>query len=297
MEKYIIYIISIIIFLILLLLLLINKTIELFYTNNKKIALCFLIYEEIYNEDLWYEWLKNIDKTKYNIYIHYKNNKPLKYFEQYKIKERVETCWGCIGVVLAQNAILREALKDKDNEHFIWLSDSCIPFKNFNYIYNYLDPTKSYFNMGFDNHIFPRANNALKYIEKNNIKKAAMPCIINKKHAKLFIDNEDNMKLWFKDIDNVDEIAYISLIYHYNLQNELITTQNIAAGAIIMSQWEDMPNYKNFPNSIKTKTTPCEYSYISPEEIDYFINSNSLFGRKFLKECGGLDYLKTKIIE
>ena len=53
--------------------------------KNKKIALCFLIYEEIYHEDLWYNFLKNVDKKKYNIYIHYKTNKPLKYFEKYKL--------------------------------------------------------------------------------------------------------------------------------------------------------------------------------------------------------------------
>jgi hypothetical protein len=295
MQIYILYIILFIICL-LLVLLYSRKPTELFYTNNKKIALCFLIYEEIFHEELWYEWLNNIDKNKYNIYIHYKNNKPLKYFDKYKIKENVNTCWGCIGLVLAQNAVLREALKDLNNQHFVFLSDSCIPFKTFNYVYNYLDINKSYFNISPDSQVFPRANNALKYIKKENLKKASMPSIINRKHAELFVNNDKNIQVWFKDMQIPDEITYISLIYHNNLQNELITTPNLAAGAIIMSQWEDMSNYKNFPNSIKTKTTPCEYKYICPEEVDYFINSTSLFGRKFLKECSGLDYLKTKII-
>ena len=44
-------------------------------THNKKIALCFLIYDKINNEQLWYDWLKNVDTQKYTIYIHYKNNK------------------------------------------------------------------------------------------------------------------------------------------------------------------------------------------------------------------------------
>jgi hypothetical protein len=289
-----IYIILFLVFMIFIIFL-ISKPLELFNSTQKKIALCFLIYEEIYHEDLWYEWLNNIDKNKYNIYIHYKNNKPLKFFDKYKIKENVETCWGCIGVVLAQNAILREALKDPDNQHFVWLSDSCVPFKKFNYIYDYLDISKSYFNIAPDSQVFPRANNALKYIKKENLKKASMSSIINKKHAKLFVDNDKNMQVWFKDIDNVDEIIYISLIYHYNLQNELITTPNLAADAIIVGQWEDMSNYKIFPNSIKIK--PYEYKYICPEEVYYFINSKSLFGRKFLKNCDGLDYLKKFIYE
>ncbi len=45
---------------------------EGFYNNKKKIAFCFLIYDKINQETLWYDWFKNVDKNKYNIYIHYK---------------------------------------------------------------------------------------------------------------------------------------------------------------------------------------------------------------------------------
>ena len=47
---------------------------KIVFKNNKKIALCFLIYDKINHEKLWYEWLKNVDKNKYNIYIHYKDS-------------------------------------------------------------------------------------------------------------------------------------------------------------------------------------------------------------------------------
>ena len=59
--------------------------------SKKKIALCFLIYEEIFHEDLWYKWLENIDNNKYNIYIHYKTDKPLKYFDKYKLNNCIDT--------------------------------------------------------------------------------------------------------------------------------------------------------------------------------------------------------------
>ena len=41
-----------------------------------------------------------------------------------------------------------------------------------------------------------------------------MCSIINKKHAKLFVKNDKNIKKWF-DISVPDEIAYITLL-HYN---------------------------------------------------------------------------------
>lgn len=261
--------------------------------SNKKIALCFLIYDKINHEQIWYDYLKNIDPNKYNIYIHYKTNKPLKYFEKYKLQNCIETCWGCLSIVLAQNLILKEALKDPLNQHFIWLSGACIPIKSFNYVYNYLDAGKSYYNIMLDKQVFPRANYALNYIEKNKIKKANMASIINRKHAELFVNNEDNIKKWFKNINNVDEHAYISLLYHYNLENELILTDNLAAGAIIFAQWSDMENYKIFNKSIKEND--YTYKYICSEELEYLINSNSLFARKFLPECKGINNLNNML--
>ena len=183
-----------------------------FSTNNKKVALCFLIYDKINHEEIWYKWLKNINKSKYNIYIHYKEDKKLKYFNDYKLKNCIETCYGCLSVVQAQNLILEEALKDKNNHHFIWLSQSCLPFKSFNYIYKNLDTTKSYFNKFPDSQVFPRGDNLLKYFERKNIKKASMPAIINRKHAILFINNNSTINKNFKNVDNVDKFVYLTLI-------------------------------------------------------------------------------------
>lgn len=291
--KKILIILSILIIILLLLKLLSfrkKKYIETYTNNNKskKIALCFLIYDKINHEQIWYNWLKNIDKNKYTIYIHYKENKPLKYFEKYKI-DSIDTCWGCLSIVLAQNKILQKAIKDNKNEHFIWLSGSCIPLKSFNYIYNYLDINKSYYNIAPDSQVFPRCNKLLQFFKKEDIKKANMASIINRKHANLFINNNNNISVWFKNINNIDEHVYITLLYHNNLQNELVLTPNIAAGAIIFAQWKDMSNYKNFKKSKKQN----DYTYINicKEELEYLINSDSLFGRKFTKDCTGLENL------
>jgi hypothetical protein len=279
-----------ILILIIILILVLRGYRETFTNDTKKIACCFLIYDKINNEELWYNFFKNIDKNKYNIYIHYKENKPLKYFEEYKLKETIDTCWGCLSIVQAQNLLLKHALKDDKNQHFIWLSDSCIPLKSFDFIYNFLDINKSYFNIAPDNQVFPRANNLLKFIKKENIKKASMPSIINKKHSKLFVDNETNINKWFKNVGSVDENVYITLLHHFNLQNELVLTPNLSANAIIFTGWSDMKNYKNFNESIK-KGQPNNYSFICKEELDYLSQSKSLFGRKFIDGCGGLNTL------
>lgn len=273
-----------------------ENTIENFKVKkNKKIAFCFIIYDKINHENIWKEYFNKIDRNKYTIYIHYKQNKPLKYFENYKLNNCIKTCWGCLSIVKAQNLILEEALKDKDNQHFIWLSGHCIPLKSFDYTYNYLNINKSYFNLSPDNQVFPRAEKLKKYINKDLIKKSAMPSIINRKHASLFIENNNNIDKWFKDINIPDEIVYITLLHHFDLKNELELTHNLATDAIIFSAWNDMTNYKTFKKSKLSKNTPNIYIEICEEELNYLINSKSLFARKFEKNCKGLDNLIHKL--
>ena len=138
----------------------------------KKLAFLFLIYDEINFENIWHKFFINIDKNKYNIYIHQKNNFQLQFFNQYKINQIIPTSYQShISLVLAFNRLIEEALKDPDNSHFILLSGSCIPAKPFNYIYDFLNPNFSYFNICPQEQCFPRANQTLQFIDKKFIQK------------------------------------------------------------------------------------------------------------------------------
>ncbi len=246
----------------------------------KKIAFLFLIYDTINLEELWRNFFTNVDKNKYNIYIHFKNKVLLKYFEQYKLKNCINTKHGDISLVCAQNILLEEALKDKDNEHFIFVSNSCIPFKNFEFIYNKLCIDKSYFNISPQSHCFPRCNCLLNKIERKNIQKSSQWCILNRKHSEIIIShtNSEYINL-YKSMYAPDEIYYITTLFINNLEEEIITTPNIANNATTFTNWQGM-NYK-FPSNRGLKN----YIYISDEEIKHLINSDCLFGRKFNKNC------------
>lgn len=268
--------------------------------SYKKLAFCFLIYDVINQEELWHDFLCNVDKSKYNIYIHYKTQKELKYFEQYKLNNCIETKWGDISLVHAQNLLLKRALEDH-NTHYIFVSQACIPVKSFDFIYNFLDLSYSYFNMTPASECFPRCTNLLKlkYFPKNHIQKASQWCILKQSHAELMInyDNDHSIKKIFGSIGIPDEIAYITLIYHHNLQNELITTPNTAISSTTASQWPNQIGWKVFNNSKYAHKVPKTYIEISEEEINYLCNQSCLFARKF--EVGSIsdkiaDILKSK---
>jgi hypothetical protein len=244
----------------------------------RKIAFCFLIYDVINQEELWNTFFQNVDTNKYRIYVHYKTNKPLTYFEKYKLNNCIETKYGDITLVHAQNILLEEAIKDKDNQHFIFISNSCIPVKSFEYVYHNLNEEYSYFNIAPQSSCFPRCNNVLKFVDKYKIQKASQWCILNRKHTEIMLNKKEYL-LWFNSSVVPDEHCYITNIFQNNLQNEIITTPNLANGATTFINWADM-DYK-YPSTSGLKN----YSFISEEELLHLLNSKCLFGRKFNSEC------------
>jgi hypothetical protein len=276
-----------------------NKKIENFSNSEiKKIAFLFLIRESINQEELWNLFFKDVDPKLYNIYIHYKNNKPLLYFDKYKLSNCVDTKYADISLVKAQNILLKKALEDKDNQHFIFVSESCIPLKSFNYIYGELNPSFSYFNMFSKDDCFPRCFVLLPFVTFKHIQKASQWCILNRKHSELMISNEKNLSN-FSNIYAPDEHCYIIFIYQAGLENEIITTEYIADGATTFTNWSNM-KYKYNYSTINHKIYSPElknYNSISTEELVYLIKSKSLFGRKFTSKCNLSNYIYKETIK
>ena len=245
----------------------------------KKIAFCFLIYDYIECEELWNVFFSGVDKERYNIYVHYKINKPLMFFEEYKINNCIATKYADISLVKAQNILLENALCDEDAKHFVFLSGTCVPFKNFDYVYKNLNENYSYFNITDQKQCFPRCNKTIELIDKQIINKSSQWCILNKKHANIMVNEKDYLN-WFDYSDTVpDEHCYITKLFYNKLQDELKTTNNIATGATTFVNWQGM-DYK-YPSTRGLKNYIC----ISKDEIVHILDSKSLFGRKFRRNC------------
>ena len=261
-----------------------------------KIAFLFLIYDMINHESIWYRYFHNfegIGKRRYNIYIHYKadTNFRLEFFDDYKIDKRkiIDTKYADISIVKAQNILLKEALKDTANTHFIFLSGSCIPLKSFEYLYHHLDTAYSYFHVADPDDCFPDCEVALQYIPKRHIKKASQWCILNRKHGALLVGSDSSdpshtYLRWFEDTYAPDElcyISYLSYVYNQSLDDEIIATSYDSPPevATTFANWEDM-NY-TFVSERELKN----YKSISEEELEHLLRSKSLFGRKFKPSC------------
>jgi hypothetical protein len=257
-----------------------------------KIAFLFLIYSNIAHEDVWYQFFSGIHESLYKIFIHYKYDEPLNYFNHCKLKNCIETKWGDVSLVRAQNLLLREAAtQDKDITHFVFCSGTCIPLKHFNHIYTFLskfDSMYSHFNMRPDKDCFPRCNNALNLIDHAYIKKASQWSILSRKHAQIMLDSDVYIN-WFSDTIG-DEHCYITYLHYLNLEHEIIKTINATETATTFTNWLGVDGYRysyQYSYSMKHKYSDNlkNYSSISTSELLYLINAPCLFGRKFLREC------------
>ena len=108
-----------------------------------KIAFLFLTIDNLKHSNIWNMFFDKIDKKKYNIYVHPKNvNKVTDKLltSANLIKTPAETKHGYL--VKGMKLLMDTALKDKDNKYFIFVSDSCIPIKKFDKVYD--DITNKY---------------------------------------------------------------------------------------------------------------------------------------------------------
>jgi hypothetical protein len=247
-----------------------------------KIGFCFLIYDKINLEELWELFFKDVDPNKYNIYVHYKDNKILKYFEQYKLhqSECIETKYCRVSIVHAHNILFKKAYEDGCYK-IISLSQACIPFKSFDYVYDFLcKDNNAHFNIAPQNACFPRCDELIQYYNKNTIQKSSNWFILNRKTCEL-VAYTDKIKIdaEYGNIWCPEEHYFITSIFSNNLQNEIIATPNLSNNATTFTNWCDMGYKYSSCHGLKN------YNNIDKEEILYLLNSACLFGRKFNRDC------------
>lgn len=260
-----------------------------------KIAFCFLVYDIINHEELWNLFFLNVDTNKYTIYIHYKDNKPLKYFEKYKLNNCIETKYADVTLIHAHRLLFKKAY-DEGCDKIISLSQSCIPFKSFDHVYEFLTKDDyGHFNIMPQKQCFPNCNSLIKYYDKNVIQKSYEWFILNRKTCELILSyDKEKIDNEYSSIYAPEEIYFITNIFYNNLQDEIITTPNLSNDATTFTNWEDM-DYK-YPSNRGLQN----YTYITKDELLYLMNSKCLFGRKFTRECTSLfikeyiDFIKQK---
>jgi hypothetical protein len=247
-----------------------------------KLAFLFLIYDEILNEDIWKLFFQNANPDKYAIHIHYKTQKTSRFFESYKLQNCIPTNYSTdTTIARAHNILIKEARKDPSVFKTINLSQSCVPFKSFEYIYEFLTrDDNSHFNlMPMSEWSVSTTTPALKFLRRDEINKAANWFILNVDHAEFCLKHQEEYFRYFENVLSPEEFLYITMLKKHRPE-KMICTNFSAEGATTFTNWDCKwgMSYK-YPNNSSIKN----YHDIREEELNYLLASPCLFGRKFSK--------------
>ncbi|KAL6519277.1 hypothetical protein OROGR_018597 [Orobanche gracilis] len=153
-----------------------------------KIAFLFLTPGALPFEKLWDKFFQG-HEGRFSVYVHASKDKPL-HFSRYFINREIRSSkvvWGKISMVDAERRLLGNALQDPDNQQFVLLSDSGIPLRDFDYVYNYLMQTNVSFVDCFEDpgpHGSGRySESMLPEVEKKDFRKGAQWFTMKRKHA------------------------------------------------------------------------------------------------------------------
>lgn len=180
-----------------------------------KICFAFLTKGTINNESLWFDFFKTNKSNEIEILIHCTEQPNFEFLKHLNPKifiNQVHTSWGRLQKV--QNFLLEKA-KNLNCDKFIILSDSCIPIRDFNYLFNKLNNNKSFIDncKAWDLSRFPNNNFQIKMMANQQW------CIIDKRHYDLFL--EDDIREYFEDFVILPEESYFSTVVEKNgLNNE-----------------------------------------------------------------------------
>ncbi|XP_071737604.1 glycosyltransferase BC10-like [Rutidosis leptorrhynchoides] len=108
-------------------------------TQNPKVAFMFLTPGPLSFEMLWDKFFQGHD-GRFTVYVH-ASREPVSHTSPHFVGRNIRSekvDWGKISMVDAEKRVLMNALQDPDNQHFVLLSDSCVPLHHFDYVYNYL---------------------------------------------------------------------------------------------------------------------------------------------------------------
>ncbi|CAL5030166.1 unnamed protein product [Urochloa decumbens] len=150
-------------------------------SKSSKIAFMFLTPGTLPFERLWEKFFEG-HEGRYTIYVHASREKPEHVSPIFVGRDihSEKVTWGTISMVDAERRLLANALQDIDNQHFVLLSDSCVPLHNFDYVYDYLMGT----NLSF---IDWYSQNMLPEVIEADFRKGSQWFSVKRQHALMII--------------------------------------------------------------------------------------------------------------
>jgi hypothetical protein len=234
----------------------------------KKICFAFLIEDIINQEEIWFDFFKSIEEKDFEIVIHSKSEPKLNFINTITNNIHINKVFSKWANLQKVGNFLLECAKDLGCDKLILLSNSCIPIKSGDFIFDYLNNDKHIIMYSNPWWYHSRNTEIFVYTTGNH-----QWCVIDKKHFNLFLEDSD--RLFFEDEVTFPEECYFSSILNkHNLLNDSEVTQLNST----FTDWDRSPNGKS----------PYTFKYFNQYDLE-LINklkhdNQTLFIRKVDKD-------------
>ncbi|XP_060670394.1 glycosyltransferase BC10-like isoform X1 [Ziziphus jujuba] len=171
-------------------------TLTSMHAQKPKIAFLFIARNRLPLDIVWDAFFQG-GENRFSIYVHSRprflfNKATTKsnYFLNCQVNDSIQVDWGEASMIEAERILLRHALEDAYNQRFVFLSDSCIPLYNFNYIYDYIMSTSTSFIDSFADTKEGRYNPLMApVIPVQNWRKGSQWVVLTRKHAEVVVND------------------------------------------------------------------------------------------------------------
>jgi hypothetical protein len=269
---------------------------------EQKIAFLFLTLDNPLFPDIWNYYLRGYENY-YNIYIHPKYPAKVTWHPENIIKDLKNTEWGLI--VEAYLSLFKEAYNDKSNIKFIIISESCIPIKSFDIMYDIVmeNVDESFIKLSniskYDYEV--RLSNKIKHKYNNKLIKHYSRMCLSRYHVKKLLTTYNVND--FMDMKVGDEFFLSSIMPIKNNINYAITfddwdyvikitnviKNNIKKLKINGDNESEILNLQNEYNELRKH--PKKINIVDKYDLYNMTNTNSLFYRKFDKNSNIRKYI------
>lgn len=250
-----------------------------------KVAFLALTYDSFHHEDIMKRFFCAENHDLYNLYIHPKNDITGNYFDKYVIDKslHIPTAWGYYSLVQATVILMKEALKDPENEKFVLISDSHIPCFNMVDTHRILHTHYPLMTFAVQNkrmalHRFYKAFDLKKYkpyelpILSHYASYVSQWFTCNRADADIFVAHEEKLRQYFVlDAPTyIDESYFVILANHFGLQ----WIEKVSCFA----QWDWDTSYEMIQRGCKKN--PHTFQHVTSDFINHQRDNNTLFIRK-----------------
>jgi hypothetical protein len=257
-----------------------------------KIAHCFLLGETTNHLSVWEEYFKQdtFYPRSYTIYSHLKSSKKSVNTPDWIERNRIPTIpteWCGESLVFVWMELLKEALKDQNNQYFVLLSGDCIPLYNYNETYRRITSSKK-------SRINPNVNN-IAY-QDTGLYYADQWTILTRKHAKLLLSMKEtksgktfleNTKKRLTYCDRESGLCYDYCPDELYPLNWFVAHYGKPYTSTFKKEFHTGPSTYTYWDLVNKEPHPEKFTLRKMRNFkDKICKSRALFARKFMPNAG-----------